>query len=246
MKKLVILFTISSFLISCSSETSETVEEIIPNTLSKQEKDEGWKLLFNGESTEGWHLYNLGDTTSAWMAIDGKLYCNPDTFDIPHGDLVSNEIYTNYELTFDWNISTAGNSGVFINVMEAEENPTAWTSGPEYQILDNAGVPVEYLQDSTRWAACLYGFQKINNPVTPAPAGEWNHSKIKQVDGKIQFWLNDVLTAEEDLNGENWKGVVANSNFKHFENFGKTSSGHIALQDWAKGVYFQNIKIKEL
>ena len=246
MKKSFALFSFFLFLTACSSETSEKVQELLPNSLSSQEEADGWEVLFDGVSTDGWHLYNMGDTTSAWMAIDGKLYCNPDTFDIPHGDLVSNDTYTNFELVFDWNISEAGNSGVFVNVMEAEENPTAWTSGPEYQILDNAGVPAEYLNDSTRWAACLYGFQKINNPVTPAPAGQWNHSKIKQVDGKIQFWLNGILTASEDFNGENWKEVVANSNFKHFENFGKASSGHIALQDWAKGVYFQNIKIKEL
>jgi len=229
-------------MLSCSSEK----ESNLINTLSQQEKDDGWKLLFDGESTSGWHLYNKGEVPSAWIVIDGTLYCKPDTFEVEHGDLVSNETYTNYELKFDWNISKAGNSGVFVNVMEVEENPTAWTSGPEYQILDNAGVPPEYLEDSTRWAACLYGFQKIKNNVTPEPSGSWNHSTIIQKDSKIEFWLNGVLTAEEDFNGDAWKSLVANSNFKTFSNFGAYSSGHIALQDWAKGVSFQNIKIKEL
>lgn len=246
MREILFALCITVCLSSCSTDSKESQEQNLPNTLTTQEKEDGWKLLFDGVSTEGWHLYNMGDTISAWMAVDGKLYCNPDTFDIAHGDLVSNGTYTNYDLSFDWNISEAGNSGVFINVMEAEENPTAWTSGPEYQLLDNAGVVPEYLHDSTHWAACLYGFQKINNPVTPEPSGNWNHSRIKQVDGKVRFWLNGVLTAEEDFNGEKWKQVVANSNFKSFENFGKASSGHIALQDWSKGIAFQNIKIKEL
>ncbi|MFT4733474.1 MAG: hypothetical protein ACI9DJ_002584 [Algoriphagus sp.] len=242
MKKLIYLVTLSFLILSCSKERGSK----LPNTLSQQEKTDGWKLLFNGESTSGWHLYNKGEVSSAWIVIDGTLYCKPDTFTVEHGDLVSNETYRDYELKFDWNISKAGNSGVFVNVMEAKENPTAWTSGPEYQILDNAGVTAKYLEDSTRWAACLYGFQKIKNTVTPKPSGSWNHSSIIQKDGKITFWLNGVLTAEEDFNGIIWKNLVANSNFKTFSNFGSYTSGHIALQDWSKGVSFRNIMIKEL
>ncbi len=242
MKKLLTLSAICCLLLSCAEEKAAK----LPNTLNQQEKEAGWKLLFDGKSTDGWHLYNKGNVPSAWIVIDETLYCKPDTFEVEHGDLVSNDIYTNYELKFDWNISEAGNSGVFVNVMEAEENPTAWTSGPEYQILDNTGVPADYLEDSTRWAACLYGFQKIKNDVTPKPSGSWNHSTIIQKNGKIEFWLNNVLTAKEDFNGKEWKALVANSNFKTFSNFGAASSGRIALQDWSKGVYFQNIKIKEL
>lgn len=28
------------------------------NSLTKEEKEQGWTLLFDGESAKGWHLYN--------------------------------------------------------------------------------------------------------------------------------------------------------------------------------------------
>jgi hypothetical protein len=47
-------------------------------------------------------------------------------------------------------------------------------------------------------AGCLWIFPQKNAAVTK-PAGEWNESRIKQVNGKIEFYLNGVLTAEQDL-----------------------------------------------
>jgi hypothetical protein len=57
--------------------------------------------------------------------------------------------------------------------------------------------------------------------------------------------LNGILTAEQDLNSEAWKTMVAKSGFKYFPVFGKNIKGRISLQDWSKGVSFRNIKIKE-
>jgi hypothetical protein len=237
---------LSFSLISCDSKTQTEETAIEDNTLSDEEKTDGWELLFDGKTTDGWHLYNLGDVPSAWIVKGGELFCKPDTFEVVHGDLVSNKTYSNYDLTFDWNISLAGNSGVFINVMEAEENPTAWTSGPEYQLLDNLGIHKEYLDDTTHWAGCLYGYQKNLNVVEHKPAGEWNNSRILQENGVVKYWLNGVQTSEMDFNSEEWKELVANSSFKSFPNFGNKTEGHIALQDWSKGVSFRNIKIKNL
>ncbi len=84
------------------------------------------------------------------------------------------------------------------------------------------------------------------NSVDPKAAGEWNESMIKQVNGKIEFYLNGVLTAQEDLSASHWKDMVAASNFKSFPEFGKHTQGRIALQDWSKGIWFRNIKIKPL
>lgn len=214
--------------------------------MSEKEAEDGWELLFNGKSTEGWHLYNKGEVPSAWLVKDEELFCDADTFEIEHGDLVSDKSFKNYHLKFDWKISEAGNSGVFVNVQESEENPTAWTSGPEYQLLDNLGIHKEYLLDSTKWAGCLYGFYPNLNPVKALAAGEWNSSEIIQKDGVVSFSLNGVKTAEQDFNSNTWTEMVANSGFKTFPNFGKATEGHIVLQDWSNGVSFRNIKIKQL
>ncbi|WP_255048406.1 DUF1080 domain-containing protein [Lacihabitans sp. CS3-21] len=235
---LILAFAFVNF--SCSEK------KVGNNELSDSEKKDGWQLLFDGKTAQGWHLYNKANTPSAWIVKDGELFCNPDTFEVEHGDLVSDKEYANFELKFDWKITTAGNSGVFINVIERDTIPRAWASGPEYQLLDHEGIGKEYLKDSTKWAACLYGFMPQKNVSKPKSAGQWNESRIVQNNGKIAFYLNGILTAEQDLTSETWKGMVANSGFKYFPLFGKNTKGRIALQDWSKGVSFRNIKIKEM
>lgn len=233
--------------IASVAATSCKEVEKLPNTLTDDEKAEGWELLFDGKTTNGWHLYNMGTTQSAWIVVDDELYCKPDTFEVAHEDLVTDKTYANFDLQFEWKISTAGNSGVFINVQESPDNPKTWSSGPEYQLLDNQGIHKEYLHDSTHWAGCLYGFQPNQNPVTLKPSGQWNQSHIRQENGKVTFWLNGVQTAEEDFKSAHWKESVAKSvAFQTFPAYGKATEGHIALQDWAKGVSFRNLKIKRL
>lgn len=233
-----VLFTAALW--SCSGK------KVGNNELSNQEKEEGWTLLFDGKTTDGWHLYNKGKVASSWAVKNGELACNTDTTGIEHGDLVSDKVYKNFDLKFEWKISKAGNSGVFVNVVEQDTIPTAWASGPEYQLLEHENIGADYLKDSTKWSACLYGFAPYKNPAKLKPFGEWNESNIKQNNGKIEFYLNGVLTAEEDFNSESWKAKVARSNFKYFSLFGKNTSGRIALQEWSKGVAFRNIKVKEL
>lgn len=235
-----VVLTLGFMNLSCSEK------KVGNNELSDSEIKDGWQLLFDGKTANGWHLYNKANAPSAWIVKDGELFCNPDTFEVEHGDLVSDAEYENFELKFDWKITTAGNSGVFINVIERDTIPRAWASGPEYQLLDHEGIGKDYLKDSTKWAACLYGFMPQKNVSKPKPAGEWNESKIVQRSGKIQFYLNGILTAEQDLTSEDWKGMVANSGFKYFPLFGKNTKGRLALQDWSKGVSFRNIKIKEM
>jgi hypothetical protein len=213
------------------------------NQLTDAEKKEGWVLLFDGKSMDGWHLYNKGKVRSAWMVKDDELYCSPDS-GITHGDLVSDQEFENFDLSFDWKIAKAGNSGVFINVIERPDIPAAWASGPEYQLLENSNP--DYPNPVER-SGCLFGFTAQKNPVEPKASGEWNQSRIKQVNGKTEFYLNGVLTTEEDFSSHAWLDKIAQTNFfKQLPEFGKHTKGHIGLQDWAKSVSFRNIKIRHL
>ena len=217
-----------------------------PNSLSKEEKEQGWVLLFDGESTRGWHVYNEGAVPSVWVVKNGELVCDPEVESGSRGDLVSDGSYTNFEFRFDWKISQAGNSGVFINVQEDTAYKTAWATGPEYQLLDNANVTDHNKGDAKRQAGSLYALADLKNNASPKPFGEWNEGRILQENGRVQFWLNGVLSAEEDFNSDSWKEMVATSNLGKFPGFGKAVSGRLALQDWAKGVSFRNLKIREL
>lgn len=233
-----------AFIVSAAvATTSCTKTQNQDNQLSSQETSEGWKLLFNGETTDGWHLYNNKEQkTSVWNVENGELVCKPKS-GAEHGDLITEKTFENFELVFDWKISEAGNSGVFINVLEQEDIPTAWASGPEYQILD---LKHHDYEKELKRSGCLFNISPQRNPVDQKPAGQWNQSRIVQKNGKIEFYLNQTLTVQQDFTTQEWRDTVANTNFKQFPEFGKRTSGHIALQDWNLGIAFKNIKIRTL
>jgi len=212
------------------------------NSLSKAERTKGWQLLFDGHSTTGWHLYNGTARFTVWKVKDGALICDP-LDKSGAGDLVTDQEYKNFDLKFDWKLPKGGNSGVFVNVLERKDIPTAWASGPEYQLLDDANP--DFAQPKSR-SGCLFGFASQKTPVKTKPTNTWNHSEIKQQNGKVKFYLNGILTAEEDFASKAWADKVAKSHFSRFPEFGKNTTGHIALQDWSTGVAFKNVKIKSL
>jgi len=214
------------------------------NTLSAQEKLDGWVLLFDGETTNGWHMFSKPTMKHAWKVENGELTTASSDTSGTHGDIVSDEAYENFELVFDWKIAREGNSGVFINVQDDTSYMATWATGPEYQLLDNPNMQPGYLDGGKKGAGALYGLAPLKTPVEPKPAGEWNNSRIMQVNGKINFWLNGIMTSEEQIGSERWNGLVTNSKAAVFPDFGKSTKGHIGLQDWAKGVSFRNIKIK--
>ena len=230
----VILFSVYS----CSTPEQQ-------NMLSDQEKKDGWTLLFDGKTMNGWHLFNRGNIPSAWSVDSGRLICNPHAKDVKHGDLVTDEVYQDFDLRFEWKISRAGNSGMFINVQERPELATTFSTGPEYQLLDDKNVEPDYLKNPTHKAAAIFGVVPNNSNSMPKP-GEWNQSRILQQNGKLTFWLNDVQTIQVDLQSAEWKNLVALSSLGKYPEFGVAVSGHLAVQDWTNGVAFRNIRIKEL
>lgn len=213
------------------------------NSLTQEEEKESWELLFDGKSLHGWHLYNQGNKPSAWKVENGELVYRSDSARVEHEDLVTDREFENYDFRFEWKISEEGNSGVFINVVERKDIPTAWASGPEYQLLDS--LHPDYAVNLKKRPGCLYNFAEQKNPVAAKPAGEWNQGRVVQQNGRVQFYLNGILTAEQDLTSENWKEMVAASGFNYFPDFGKVTKGRIGLQKWYKSVAFRNLKIRE-
>src|ERR1700722_15229413 len=224
---------------ACSSNASRG------NVLSDQEKQDGWVLLFDGKSLAGWHLFNRGTIPSAWSADSGQLICNPHAKDVKHGDLVTDRVFQDFDLQFDWKISKAGNSGLFVNVQERPDLGTTFSTGPEYQLLDDRNVNPDYLNNRSHKAASIFGVVS-NESNTMPKSGEWNRSRIVEQNGELTFWLNGVLTVRVDLKSDEWKRLVAASSLSKYPDFGMAVYGHLALQDWTNGVAFRNIKLKAL
>src|ERR1700733_5896391 len=72
--------------------------------LSATEKKDGWISLFDGRTTNGCHSYGMGQADSLWSAQDGVLHLKESTRK-EHGDLLSNEVYGDFDLKLEWKVS---------------------------------------------------------------------------------------------------------------------------------------------
>lgn len=228
---------------------TEAPNPIPPNTLSEQEKEAGWKLLFDGKSLKGWHNYNKTTVGSSWIVQEDAIYLNAKqnaegNWSAPDGgDILTDQEFQNFELALEWKISPCGNSGIFYNIKESEDISVAWKSAPEMQVLDNSCHPDAKIEKHR--AGDLYDLIQCKYE-TVKPTGSWNQVRIRIKDGHLEHWLNGRKVVETEMWTDNWNDLVASSKFKNEPEFGKYKKGRIGLQDHDNPVWFRNIKIREL
>ncbi|MBL7845842.1 MAG: DUF1080 domain-containing protein [Cyclobacteriaceae bacterium] len=210
------------------------------NTLSPQEKKQGWKLLFDGKSTRGWHEYGQKTIGNFWKASNGELWLDPHT---GVKDIVTEGEFENFELKLEWKIDSCGNSGIMFNVVESAAYEFGYYTGPEMQILHNDCHPDGKIVKHR--AGNLYDL--IASPVESAKAPKkWNSVRIVSNKGHLEFWLNEVKQVETTMYTPEWEAMLKNSKFVKYPDFGKARKGHILLQEHGSRVWFRNIKIREL
>ena len=205
------------------------------NTLTAQERADGWKLLFDGRTTNGWRNFKAKGVDAGWQVQDGALVC----VDPEHtSDIITTGQYADFDLSFQWRIAPKGNSGVYYHVLEQGEH--GYESGPEYQLLDNAhGEP------PPQQAGSLFGLYAPSKDVTK-PVGQFNESRIVVRHGHVEHWMNGVKLVEYDLNSPDFKAHVKGTKFEKWPLFATAPTGYIALQDHDAVVAFRDIKIKVL
>lgn len=209
------------------------------NTLTRKEKKEGWVLLFDGKTMKGWKGFK-DRPAAGWQVENGLLMCKEGNIQ-GRSDLITMDMYENFELKIEWKIAPKHNSGIIY--MVTEEAGATYETGPEYQLIDDLGYP-DPLKDVQ-----LSGANYDMNPPTgkaAKPAGEFNETRILIQKGHVEHWLNGVKVVEYELWTPEWEQTKANSKWKDVATYGQSASGYIALQDHGGGVWFKNIKIRKL
>jgi Domain of Unknown Function (DUF1080) len=218
-----------------------------PNTLTDAQKNEGWQLLFDGTTTKGWHVYNKKSDGSAWKVADGAMYLDTaqkkDWQVVGGGDIVTDEEFENYHFKIEWKVAPKGNSGLIFNIKEDPKYEHTWHTGPEMQVLDNAGHPDSKINKHR--AGDLYDLIS-SQPEVVRPAGEWNQVEIISNKGSLEFIFNGTKVLSTTMWDDNWKKMIAASKFKSMPDFGTYKTGRIGLQDHGDLVWFRNIMIKKL
>lgn len=204
-------------------------------SLTDQEKQAGWKLLFDGVSTTGWRGLGMnGFPNDLWKIENGCFHCLGGK---KINDLVTVDEYENFELSFEWMVPKLnGNSGVKYRVQEQKGHGFAF--GPEYQCMYDPDATDKHASGS------LYDVLPPTGKKLQ-PQGEFNQSRILVRGNHVEHWLNGVKVIDCDLDSEQVQKAIARSKFKGTD-WARKPLGHIVLQDHHDEVWFRNIKIREL
>jgi hypothetical protein len=210
-------------------------------TPNPEEPAAGWRSLFDGRTTNGWHSYGSKQVDTLWEVQDGVLHLRSSTRK-EHGNLLTNEVYGDFDLKLEWKISPGGNSGILFYVQDDPiKYKEAYFTGPEMQILDNDGhpdgkIPKHHAGDLYDLIAC--------SKETVRPVGEWNQAEVYSRKGQLKLTLNGVNVVSTTLWDDQWRQMIAGSKFRQWPEFGTFHNGYIDLQDHGFEAWFRNIRIK--
>ena len=207
------------------------------NTLSDAEKAAGWKLLFDGQTLTGWQpIGKPGETIKGWVVQDGAIFHAKAA---GGGDIITTEQYGDFELTWEWKIGEAGNSGLKYNLPDATKGV-----GFEYQLVDDEKNPDGNRGGKLHVTASLYDLIEPSADRKVKPVGEWNESRLVVKGNHVEEWLNGVKTVEFECGSDDLKARIAKSKFKAVENFGVKTKSPILLQDHGDEIAFRSIKLR--
>lgn len=238
-----ILFCIIFFACNNDSAIKTTTRDssMTPNDSSTGQ----WISLFDGASLAGWHGFNKQGEIRNWRIEDGAMVCLGAAEGDIGGDIVSDREFADFELNWEWKITTGGNSGVMYHVIESPQYKAPYETGPEYQVLDDVGFP-EKLESWQLTAADYAMYSPDSTRKKLKPVGEWNSSKIVFKDSRVEHWLNEELVLSFEAWSDDWTRRKTEGKWKDFPDYGSAKKGRIALQDHGNKVYYRNIRIREL
>jgi hypothetical protein len=226
---------------STDSSTPSTALPDSVNTLTDAERQNGWQLLFDGQSLDGWRGFKRDSVPDGWTVANGAMHfvgTASSQDGAPPLTLITDSTFANFDLRFEWKIAAEGNSGVMYRVSEQEDLP--YETGPEYQILDNSTT-----EDSVHKSGALYGLYAPSTDMT-RPIGTYNEARIVVRGAHMEHWLNGTKLLEAEIGSDTWTERVAGTKFANWPNFAQMNEGHIALQDHGHPVWVRDVKIQPL
>ena len=203
------------------------------------DKSQNWVILFDGGSVDQWRGYKESNfPMDGWAVENGALKTIVGGNRV---DIITKDIYENFELVLEWRVSPAGNSGIFY--FATEDSDYIWQTAPEMQVLDDSAHP-----DGNRAVTSAGSLYALIAPTVNSlkPVGEFNEARIIVKNNKVEHWQNGkkILTYEYGSNAIN--ELIAKSKFKSMPLFAKENSGHVGLQHHGEEVWFRNIRIRKL
>ena len=173
------------------------------NQLTNSEQRAGWRLLWDGQSSKGWRSAKADNfPTTGWSMDNGTLnvLASGGLESRNGGDIITEDLYRNFELSVDFKMTEGANSGIkyFVDPQLLKVKGSA--IGLEFQILDDRNHPdAKKGKNGNRTVASLYDLIRAESTTSSRGKNfkginKWNNARIVVKDGKVEHWLNHVLS----------------------------------------------------
>ena len=116
-----------------------------PNTLTSQEKQEGWILLFDGKTLDQWNV--TPNLAKVWKVVDGTIKTDAK---VGSGTMYTKNEFTNFVLKAEFRADPAINSGIILRNPPPQpppppgQKPTPDPGGPGYELQIRDKNPGNY------------------------------------------------------------------------------------------------------
>ena len=229
------------------------VANAIPNTLTPEEKATGWRLLFDGQKLTGLKGMKAGGSLGDGFKIEnGEISIPENSKDPDKGsgcDLITTDLYYDFEFRFEWKAITSANSG--IRYMMASGIGQA-PSGLEYQIVDNVHNTVGLKGGLLRRSASLdnvlpvgpNAVLRVADPLNKI-GDPWNEGRIVVQGAHVEHWMNGAKVLEFELGPALRKAAESHGN-RVGTTFGMKTKTQLCLLDEGTHVSFRNLKVRPL
>lgn len=216
----------------------------IKNKLTKQEKNDGFELLFNGKDGTGWTDKD-GQEHKGYDFKNGMIVVEPKR---GGGNLYTAKEYDNFIIRFEFKLTPGANNGLGIR---AERGKDAAYYGMELQILDNTSPKFYNRLQPYQYHGSVYGvipakrgFVKAGTPWESDDwiTGGWNYQEVIAKGNKITVKLNGETILDDDIKEKGTPQTMDKRN--HPGLFNKT--GYIAFCGHGDKLAFRSLRIKEL
>jgi hypothetical protein len=215
--------------------------------LTDAERQQGWRLLFDGSTSQGWlEVTGKPFPTHSWAIEDGclKALVREDGFQ----DIRTAETFRSFDLEFDWKLLKDGNSGVKYLIQRTDEwvnqqGRQARARGLEYQLADDHNS--DAASDPARVTASLYSIL-APSPRTAFAIGEFNHSRVVVRGDHVEHWLNGTKVVEFEIGRPEVHRALLSMLPSGAPNAPILRESPISLQNHSSATWFRNIKIRPL
>ena len=208
------------------------------NTLSRYEKAEGFKQLFNGEDLTGW-TDDKGEEHKGYVVEKGMIVVEPK---LAGGNLYTAQEYDDFTMRFEFKLTPGANNGLGIRT---PRGVNAAYEGMELQILDNRAEKYAKLQPY-QYHGSIYGVvpakREYLKPAQEWPKGQWNYQEVTAKGNRIIIQLNGITIVDADIAEASKDGTLDHKDHPGL----KRTKGYIAFCGHGDKLAFRNLRIKSL